>query len=160
LNFIFIIVKKEKEKAFIIKGWDMKNRKYYLFLIFLIYTGYLPACFTTLFNDGNMEILIHNKNDNTIIKIPRKKRRRFGASTAHAHFSIYMNHPNTYVYGEVYECIQNECGAKGNIVIQLSDIEQRKIAPNLFTIIEKEPYVPMVQQLRMVKKRRCNACER
>lgn len=135
----------------------MNNKKNNLLLSFFFYSGWMSACFTTIINDGKEKILIHNKNDNTVIVIPKKGHRRFGKSTEHAHFSIYMQQPNTHAFSEIYICKQNQCGKKGNIVLRLSDIEHRTDVTRAFTIIEQEPVVPMVQELPMMKKcRRCN----
>ena len=136
----------------------MKNKKNNICLVLCIYASSIAACFTTVINDGREKIIIHNKNDNSLIMIPRKGHRRFGKSSEHAFFSIFMKQPNTQVFSEVYTCKQNQCGKKGNIVLRLSDIENRNEITKPFTIMENEEYVPMVQKLPMMQKKRCHKC--
>jgi hypothetical protein len=135
----------------------MKKKNNFCLLVCL-YGSFISACFTTVVNDGKEKIVIHNKNDNSLIVIPRKGHRRFGKSSEHAFFSVFIKQPNTQAFSEVYICQQNQCGKKGNIVLRLSDIENRNEVTQPFTITENEYYVPMVQKLPMMQKRGCRSC--
>ena len=137
----------------------MKNQKNNLCLLLFLYASSLGACFTTVINDGKEKIIIHNKNDNALIIVPPKGHRRFGKSSEHAFFSVFMKQPKMQVFSEVYICKQNQCGEKGNIVLRLSDIENQNDVTRPFTITENEPYIPMVQKLPMMQKKGCRRCK-
>ena len=135
-----------------------KYKNALLFLFFLITLAFdMCACLTTFINDKHAKVMIYNENNNTIIPIMRNERRRFGSPDEHAHFSIFVQQPKNKYFYRAYECKQNECGKTGNIQLKFSDIENGSGSTDLFTIIQGDPHVSMVNSLPMMKKH-CGAC--
>src|SRR5438477_4099765 len=100
----------------------MKKYIFSLLTISLNIATLLNSCMVTFINDGNQPAMIYDFNDvnnknNQLPTIfagvpPRgkgEKGYRFGSSTTHAHFAIYLKHPKKRTYDLSYEVTQNQC---------------------------------------------------
>lgn len=139
----------------------MKNKnKRFMFIAILsagIVEKSLFSCMTTFINDSNNRIAILNELDETFMVIPKNGKRRFGNQHKHAHFVVYtMQHEKSQLWSPVYTCQQNECGAKGNVTLKLSDMENCADITKLFTITKHKPYASMVNKLPMIQKKSCH----
>jgi hypothetical protein len=139
----------------------MKNQnKRFIFIALLctaIIGNSLFGCMTTFINDSNNKIAILNTLDRTFMIIPKNGKRRFGDQAKHAQFSIYMiQNEKSQLWSPVYDCQQNECGTKGNVILKLSDVENCTDVTRLFSITKHQPYSSMVNRLPMIQKKSCH----
>ncbi len=139
----------------------MKNKnKRFIFIALLctaIIGNNLFGCMTTFINDSNNKIAILNTLDRTFMIIPKNGKRRFGDQVKHAQFTVYMiQNEKSQLWIPVYDCQQNECGSKGNVILKLSDVENCTDVTQLFTLTKHKPYSSMVNRLPMIQKKSCH----
>jgi hypothetical protein len=142
----------------------MIKKQYGRIIAFCIGTGAafsaLDACMTTFINDSGGRIMIHNKNDKSIILIQKNGRRRFGSPHKHAYFDIYTQQPKSQTFRPIYQCKQNTCGKSGNPQIRFSDLGNNSGEAVLFDIIKNDtPHTSMVRELPMIQKKICKPCQ-
>ena len=141
----------------------IKNNQWFIIMVILCGVNVhsnLFSCMTTFINDSSNEVRILNKNDEKFIDIPKHRQRRLGSHEQHAHFIIYTRQPKTKmsVFKPEFECLQNECGSNGNVMLHLSDIQNNTGEIKLFTITRYETS-SMVDDLPMIKNKKCLSCE-
>src|SRR5229473_4890141 len=137
------------------------NKKFIIMLILCVMNVHITifSCMTTFINDTSNELRILNKNDEKFIDIPKNRKRRFGSAEQHAHFIIYTRQSTTKmnVFKPEYECLQNECGASGNVTLKFSEIQNNSGNAQFFTITRNEAS-SMVDELPMIKNKSCHSC--